>query len=136
MGAWGHRTFENDDAMDFAADLHEAGNVTTVFNAINNIVEFDDEEGEFEPDAPVGSMALAAIEYVAAAKGNPSEDIPEGFEEWLEKNPVLEIENIVSLSKQAIQKIRTTGELKDLWAEEGDDKDWLAALDDLEKRIS
>ena len=134
MGAWGCRNFENDDAQDFAGVLHEDGDISTFLDAINTIIEFDkDTDG---PEAPEASMALAAIEYVAAAKGKPSPDLPEGADEWLQKNSILEIENIVPLSKKAIQQIRTSSELKDLWEEDGDAGDWLAVLDDLEKRIS
>src|ERR1700754_4805247 len=128
MGAWGHRVFENDDALDFVADLHESGDASKIPAAINTIIEFKEAEDGYGPESTEASYALAAIEYVAAAKGKQSVDFPEDSEDWLKENSPLETDNIISPGKEAIQKIRTSSELKDLWEETEDYQNWLAVL--------
>jgi hypothetical protein len=139
MGAWGYRNFENDDAMDFVGTMFEenaaASEIFTVVNTVADIVNKED-PGD-GPEAYDASRALAGIEYIAAAKGNPSIDFPENAEEWLNKNTPLIIEqDIVALGRQAIQQIKENSELKELWEESKDYENWLAVLNDLEKRIA
>lgn len=144
MGAWETGNFGNDDALDFVADVEEKGK-GEILKAIQKIALSQDKE----LDATDCTIALAAIEYIAAAKGYAAEDMSEEAEEWLEKNKLLPFKtggflgigaktiDIVSLSNKAIDKIRTYSELKELWEESGDDyEEWLQVLDNLKERIS
>lgn len=63
MGAWGVQAFENDDAMDFAADLVDADSLDVVATSFEAIVP-----GEYL-EAPDCCIALAAAEVVAALRG-------------------------------------------------------------------
>jgi hypothetical protein len=134
MGTWGHRNFENDSALDFVADVEERG-FDRIEEAIRVVANYP-EEDYLEIDDSVA--ALAAIEYIAAAKGQQSEDFPEDAEDWLQKagTDTLLKQDAAAVAK-AIDRIRNNSELRDLWGEEGaDPKLWLAVLSDLEKRVS
>jgi len=134
MGTWGHRNFENDAALDFVNEVEDNG-FGRIEEAIKQVADFPEEQ-HLEADYSVA--ALAAIEFVAAAKGNQSEDFPESAEDWLQQagtGPLLAIDT-ASLTK-VIERVRTNSELRDLWQEEGDEPtEWLAVLSDLEDRIS
>lgn len=134
MGTWGHRNFENDSALDFVADVEERG-FDRIEEAIRVVANYP-EEDYLEIDDSVA--ALAAIEYIAAAKGRQSEDFPEDAEDWLQKagTDTLLKQDAAAVAK-AIDRIRNNSELRDLWGEEGADPElWLAVLSDLEKRVS
>jgi hypothetical protein len=133
MGAWGHRNFENDEALDFVWEINEGG-VQTIREAINKVVNKPASE---QLESPECTEALAAIEYVAAAKGNPSEDFPEESEIWLEKNGGKELLSIDgSLLLKAIERIKSSSELREQWDESDDAKEWYNILSGLEQRLS
>jgi hypothetical protein len=133
MGAWGHRNFENDEALDFVWEINESG-VQTIREAITKVVNKPASE---QLESPECTEALAAIEYVAAAKGNPSEDFPEESEIWLEKNGGKELLSIdSSLLLKAIERIKSSSELRELWDESEDAKEWYNILSGLEQRLS
>jgi hypothetical protein len=141
MAAWGYRNFENDAASDYAWDVKESD--SGVLKVIRTIIEFP----HTPPTEDKAEEVLAAIEYLAAGKGNPSEDItPEAsafvsanllqFKQYLVPGFSDPGVNIVELSVQAINKVRTGSELSDVWKRDEDDiQPWHEVLDDLEKRI-
>lgn len=135
MGAWGTLNFENDTALDLVYEIEEEGanRIKIAIEAVNSR-----EEDSFL-DSDLCSEALAAIEYIAAAKDKVSEDFPEDAEEWLtpaNKENLLAIRNLIANSKQAIDRIKHNSELKDLWEESEDFEDWNKVLDGLVTRIS
>ena len=135
MGAWGTLNFENDTALDLVYEIEEEGanRIKIAIEAVNSR-----EEDSFL-DSDLCSEALAAIEYIAAAKDKVSEDFPEDAEEWLtpaNKENLLSIRNLIANSKQAIDRIKHNSELKDLWEETEDFEEWNKVLDGLVTRIS
>jgi hypothetical protein len=133
MGAWGHRNFENDEALDFVWEINEGG-VQTIREAIDKVVNKPASE---QPESSECTEALAAIEYVAAAKGNPSEDFPEESEIWLEKNGGKELLSIDStLLLKAIERIKSNSELRAAWDDSAEAKEWYNILSGLEQRLS
>lgn len=134
MGTWGHRNFENDAAMDFVVEVEDNG-VGVINNAIDRVAKYP-EEDYLEVDDSVA--VLAAIEFVAAAKGHQSEDFPEGAEDWLGQTgtgPLLAQDTV--RMKKVIERVRNNSALRDLWQDDGEDPaEWLAVLSDLENRIS
>jgi hypothetical protein len=144
MGAWEIGNFGNDDALDFVNDVEENGKAV-ILNAIEKISGASQNE---YLEAPECCMALAAIEYIAAAKDKPSEDFPEECAAWLEENELLPFKTkgilgigsteiaIVALCLQAIDRIKTKSELLELWQESDESEAWLNLLNDLKKRIS
>lgn|SRR5689334_15455546 len=135
MGAWGTLNFENDTALDLVYEIEEEGanRIKIAIEAVNSR-----EEDSFL-DSDLCSEALAAIEYIAAAKDKVSEDFPEDAEEWLtpaNKENLLAIRNLIANSKQAIDRIKNNSELKDLWEETEEFEEWNKVLDGLVTRIS
>ena len=144
MGTWGYKHFENDDAADFVQQLEEEG-IIKIYEAILYVSGLPETE---YLEAPECQQALAAMEYVAAAKGNPSPDFPEEARKWMkEKNveDILEGEtkagylshvDITEVSLKAIERIETNSELQELWEETGGKEASGRELADLKKRIS
>jgi hypothetical protein len=140
MGAWGINNFDNDGAMDFSADVVE-GNRSLIKDAILKVTNLSDDDYLESPEC---EEALAAIEFIAAQKGNPSPDFPEEALEWIKKNDVLHFSSglvfkkqidITALSLHAIERIGSNSELQELWEESDEYKDWLKVLEDLKNRI-
>jgi len=136
MGAWGLLNFENDTALDFVADIEEKAEkgIARIKSAIE-IINTTTEDSYLDSDLCI--EALAAIEYIAAAKDQMAEDFPEDAEEWLQphKASLLGLRGIIAQSKQAIDRIKHNSELKELWEESEDFEEWNKVLDDLDTRI-
>jgi hypothetical protein len=133
MAAWGHRNFENDDALDFVWSVTEGG-VPAILNAINNVSNKPESENLDTADC---TQALAAMEYIAAAKGKPSEDFPEESETWLERNGGKELLSVDSgMVLKAIRKIKNNSKLRGTWDEGAGAGEWLTVLSSLEQRLS
>ncbi len=95
MGAWGSGPFDNDDAMDWAANFVEAkeglgnGEETKKFDLLlgplavvmgdvdgdEDVKEGDEGEGEEYVDAELASHAIAAAEVIAAVLGKAGPDL-------------------------------------------------------------
>jgi hypothetical protein len=134
MGAWGHSNYANDTAHDFAMDVTEQGvdKIKTAIAAAASCAEdevLDDEES---------CEALAAIEFIATAKGKMAEDFPENAEEWLAGKDVSDLTSadIIAESQKALARIRSNSQLKETWKQAGEYENWVKVVDDLEKRIS
>jgi hypothetical protein len=130
MGAWGAGSFENDDAMDWVARLAEGSGEAVIREALTPVASADDRYLE----APDCSIAIAAAEAVAAARGHPAASPPDEVMGWVQKKPVL-ASDLLSLAKAAVDRIGRESELKDLWNESDSVNDWRAALTDLRKRL-
>ncbi len=139
MGAWGFKNFENDAAADFVWDVFESE--SGVLKVINKITEY-----AANPTEEDAEETLAAIEFIAAAKGNPSDDITEEarqfvsdkllhFKQYLVPGFHREGLDVCELSVTAIESIRNSSELKELWQESDDYDKWLETLDDLSRRV-
>jgi hypothetical protein len=141
MGAWGFNNFENDAAADFIWDVKESS--SGVIKVIQTITESESKSLVEEESEEI----LAAIEYMAAAKGNPSTDLTDEAKEFVSDN-LLHFKqylvpgfkdndlDIIDESLKAISRIRTSSELSELWKESDDYENWVAVLTDLERRIT
>jgi hypothetical protein len=134
MGAWGHRNFENDTALDFVVEIEEQG-IQKIHEAITLVQEAADTEFL---DEDVCVQALAAIEYIAAAKGKQSEDFPEDAEDWLNAQETTELKAVAKETLvTVIDRIRNNSGLSALWNDDGAHPDqWYDVLDNLEERIA
>lgn len=122
--------FENEDASDWVYDLRESSGpdlLQEAFSAIN---------GHDYPESADCSIALAAAEIVAAAKGKPSPDLPDGARKWL--GDQIHVTSITKLAKTAIaavNKISVKSELRDSWEESDHWHEWQQAVEDLRRRL-
>ncbi|MEY8744373.1 DUF4259 domain-containing protein [Bacillales bacterium AN1005] len=134
MGAWGTGIFENDDVLDWKADLLDSDDIGLIEETIEEVLE----EEYIESD--VASNALGAIEILAALQGKPGQEIlnsqsnTEDLYEWIEAHKG-KGKNLISKAKRAIKKIKKDSELQELWEESGEYSSWLNTLNDLESRL-
>lgn len=134
MGAWDHSNFGNDAAHDFVIEVTEQG-MEKIIHAIRTAAECPEDESL---DSDEANEALAAIEFIAAAKGKMAEDFPENAEDWLAGKNVSEITSadVISVSEKALARIKAgNSDLKELWQESGHFNDWIKVVDNLQSRI-
>lgn len=129
MGAWGAGSFDNDDALDWCAEL-EAEGLPAAGGALRAAKELADDYLE----APESSMALAAAEVVAALRGRPAADLPEHVAAWVAAHPDDPGDDLVRLAREAVDAVAAGSELAELWGEV-DDAEWRAAVADLRSRL-
>jgi len=128
MGAWGARSFENDDALDWVWELQESSDDSVVRAALAAVRD----DGQVE--APEAACACAAAEVVAAAAGAPAEWLPEEVTAWVASHGPA-VAGLRAEAHTAVQQVATRSELQELWAETGDDE-WDKAVADLLGRLA
>lgn len=124
MGAWGAGSFENDAALDFAADIETLADVENAFVA----------EGAEDIDADVASRVIVAAECIAAMRGHRSPDLPNDLDARVRGFGKCTIA-LFDMARNNLSAVMTRGELIDLWAEEGSG-DWNRAVTDLLERLN
>lgn len=129
MGAWGAGSFDNDDAQDFLGALASV----TIDELKQKLIHAAGQEGYF--DAPESSVAVAAAEVVATAKGAAPAMVPQQITEWVGKIEGTPSPEMADLARRAVERVRTNSELKDLWLEADGLNEWSAVLRDLEERL-
>ena len=131
MGAWGHESFDNDDALDWIAELEASAGIGAFSDAFNRVIE----QAEEYIEAPECSMAIAAAEVAAALGGKPCEHLPDEIAAWIDGKPPLP-PTIIEKAHRALDLILGESELHELWEENEDSfPKWLAAVKDLKSRL-
>ncbi|HEY0026197.1 MAG TPA: DUF4259 domain-containing protein [Longimicrobium sp.] len=128
MGAWGAGSFDNDDAVDWLADLEHARDLTPIDAALAAVT------GEGEPGESDASVAIAAAEVVAAIDGRPLADLPGEIVDWLASACPRPDPALTERSRAAVQRIRSSSGLKVLWGE-GEPAEWYGHIEDLLRRL-
>jgi hypothetical protein len=130
MGTWGYNAFENDDARDWIYEVEDTKDLTAIKDALDAITADPPDYLE----APSCQRAIAAAEAVAALAGKPSPSLPEELVRWIMENK-LPVGSLRIQAVQALEKIVSESELKDLW-EEGEGFDaWKSTVADLQNRL-
>lgn len=133
MGSWGILPFENDDALDWVWELEDAEDFSVLEDALEHVASATDEE---YVEAAEAEEALAAAEVIAALLGKKLGTLPEAVSIFLERHRgKVPDAKLVSLTIKAVQRVRTSSELKELWEESDDAEKWEAAMDDLLARL-
>ena len=128
MGAWGHKSFQNDSALDWLSDLIHDG--APVLGAALDAASGDD----LELDA--ASAVLAAAEIVAAALGKGDDRLDEDAAVWLAENRDAARKVGAARARQAVLRVFAKSELRELWDENGDDTEWHADVRELLERLT
>ncbi len=147
MGDWGPGIFDNDSALDWIGDLLESEDASPVYDALKCALKHDGVKRKWflgicvqrrkeKLPAEQATKALAAAEIVAARFGQPLSKLPNGVAEWLEQHSSLFEPELVVMAQQAMNKIKTDSELKQLWEEGDGAAKWLSSVADLERRLS
>ena len=126
MGAWGAGVFENDEALDWLADLAATNDPQAIRDALAL--------GGAPIEADEAINALAAAEVVAAMRGRALADPPEQLQQVVALRHDAADPELVPAALVAVKRVREASELRELWEDVGAE-DWLAALADLEARL-
>lgn len=130
MGAWDVGSFENDDAMDWVYELEEETSLSFLADALENII---DQKGGY-PEAPECTIAICAAEVVAALLGSPDDDLPDEVNEWVDDKPEPS-DVLVEMANSALDLVMAGSELKDLWAESDEYREWQRIIKNLQSRL-
>ena len=126
MGAWAVGNFENDDALDWVSDIIESSGIEKLLFPINSVLS-----NQEYLESSTCSEALVSIEIISAYKNADCSNVPEEVKIWLStkkgflfrKKP--EFTSIhTELAKQALEKIISSSELKDLWQDSEHFEEW------------
>ncbi len=131
MGAWGFKSFENDDACDWVYRLEASKDRSVVHKALNLVTSNSD-----YLESPDCCIALAAAEVVLAGISGQHERVTDDIKTWLNKkqglfrrSPVTFEITDVELALMACKKILASSELKELWEETDDFSDWQSEVE-------
>jgi hypothetical protein len=133
MGAWDADSFGNDAACDWAFGLDDVNDLSLVHETFEAVLNADD-----FLDSDIACGGLAACEVVARLKGNWGVRNPysEDVDKWVAAHPIKPPESLVKTALEVIDRVLAPGsELREIW-EDANATEWLAAVDDLRKRVS
>ena len=117
MGPWGMKTFESDDALDWAGDLEDTKDATLLESSLHPT-----EVKEYYLEAPDCVRILCAAEVIAGVVGQPRPSLPENVSTWIAKNKPVKAGHLVSLAIGKVQRVLAKhSELDELWAENQQD---------------
>ena len=138
MGAWGSGSFENDTAMDWAADVQSVDDVQASFEQLKRDTDAYHGEGELVIDADFACELLAAAECVALMLDRRGRDFPDDLAERLANAG--EPDNLLfHQARNAVLHVLRNSELAELWEEAGQDaetNEWLAEMTRLIDRLN
>jgi hypothetical protein len=137
MGAWGPGYFEDDEALDFMADVEEASHpkqvLTTAFDAAINASYLD-------PNA--GTAVIVAATYVdrqlnGTRFSSPERDEPLAVDTFPDRQPKQDFSALTRKAVQALKKVvGDHSALNELWAETGEDyARWRLGVEQLIQRL-
>jgi Domain of unknown function (DUF4259) len=130
---WGTGSFENDAASDWfylvEEEAVEPGLV--IMSALDDALA---EAGYLELD--VAWAAVVAAELSASCAGEVADELPDHIRRWVSEHPHRPHADEIEHAAQAVERVRSESELRELWDEEtGPDNAWLRAVDDLVARL-
>jgi hypothetical protein len=132
VGTWGARAFDNDTANDWAYELDGVDDLSPVEAAFDTV-----ERGGYLEQGDA-SEALAACEVLARLQGRPgySDAYTKKVDDWVAAHRIVPPAGLIARANGAIDRVLgEESELRELWAESGEQEDWLAAVEDLRARL-
>jgi len=138
MGAWGSGSFENDTAMDWAAEVQSVDDVRRPFERLKEETDAHGVEPELVLDADFACELIAAAETVAMMMGRRSRDFPDDLAERLANAAEPDDLLFHQARNGALHALRHS-ELAELWeeaVEEGGTNPWLEEMTRLFDRLN
>lgn len=131
MGAWGTGPFENDDALDWAYELDEAPELSTVRDALAATMDTD---GYLE--APEAARAVGAAVVVAATFDGDLRGLPTEVVGWIRDHPDAAARGDARLAVDALARVVSEeSELRAVWADAPDGAAWAGEVVKLRVRL-
>ena len=133
MGTWGVHSFENDDAVEWAAAYREMG--LPVAESTIQIALSDHSNNSLTSD--LACRAIAAVEAVAFTLGRGSAEAEMAFDGGPEPD-VAAAEALISECENVMAAITGGSALKELWSAVGaaEHENWQASLTELRARLN
>jgi hypothetical protein len=131
-GAWGYKSFENDDALDWVENFLKLGGQSAVQKTIASVAK-----GRGYLQAPDGCYAIAACEVLAAAQGRASPDLPKDVAALAKRLSSKPSDAVRKDARDALDRILgKESELNELWREADDSfEKWKKTVEDLKSRV-
>jgi hypothetical protein len=130
MGAWGHRSFDNDSALDWLGELSGIAKLRRAFTTVTQA------EPKQYIDVDDASAAIAAAELIAAARGHTMKGLPDTAADWLADHANKVTTRDAQLARAAIVRVQKSSELQELWAENGVKNPWQREIAKLLERLT
>lgn len=138
MGAWGSGSYENDTALDWAAEVSSVDDIRAPFDRLKRDTDAHGINPELVVDADFACELLAAAECVAFLLGRRSRDFPDDLAERLAGAG--EADNLLfHQARNAVLHVIRNSELAELWEEGatvGEGNDWIKELTGLIDRLN
>jgi hypothetical protein len=130
MGAWGTGGFDNDQAMDLAAEICDGSDGLA-------LIEESLSPNFTEMDVVVATEIVAAAEILAALRGHPAASLPEMVRGWVERNKIATPASLARRADKLLEAVLSEeSELAQLWgAGEREESEWRRSVRDLQVRI-
>ena len=138
MGAWGSGSFENDTALDWAAEVESLAEVGRPFERLKALKDSGEEGRTPSIDADLACELVAAAETVAMLMGRVVPGFPEALRERL-ADAVEPDDALYHAARSAVCEVLRNSELAELWAEgveEGGANEWHVAITGLIDRLN
>jgi hypothetical protein len=133
MGTWALHSFGNDDAGDLVGDLVEGADLSPAQEALERVLSTTD-----YLEAPEAQQGIAACEVIALVLGHPSaaSQAEEELTAWVARVRPSLGEGVVSQAVQVVDRVfAPDSELRELWEESDEFKDWQADVTALRARL-
>lgn len=114
MGTWGHTPLENDSAQDLLGNFNDAKNIAVLEQALDAVINLKSDQ---YLEAPEAEQAVAASQVI---RDLSADDLKEEDRSRLTEK-----------SAKALKRVLENSELKELWTEAPEYKDWIAAVEKL-----
>lgn len=126
MGVWGSGSFENDDALDFAAEIQS---VDDLFEEVRL------HEAGVELEVDSACRAIVVGECVAAMRGHRTDSMPDDLaERVISFGPPSD--ELYDIARDSVSMVISNSELSDLWAESDERGAFNRAMTDLIDRLN
>ena len=138
MGAWGHRHYENDSALDFAAEVEESTNPKEIFaNVFASVIESDYLDSEDAAAAIVSATYVDSQVNGTKFSGAESTELLE-VDTFGVRHPNVDLADLQTKAVDALNKVLgDESELNELWLEnEKDYPSWRHEVEQLIKRLT
>ena len=136
MGTWGTGSFENDSALDWAAEVASIDDIDGKFNELDSFGQPDDCGPDAYIEVDLASEILAAAECVAFLMGRQAADVPDDLRNRLGTMAKPDTP-LINKAKDSVSRILAGSELLDLWSEEDSEtNEWNIAISGLIDRLN
>ncbi len=134
MGAWAVDAFGNDEACDWAYDLSESKDLSSVESTLSKVLAVGD--GYLE--SPEAIAGIAAAETVARLQGNYGEknSYTEAVDNWVSHIKIKPSTDLAKKSHAVIDRVLSdSSELLELWQDSEEFDAWKSSVLDIKSRI-